>query len=72
LENVGIFYGHLKYFMDILGYFVTIRYIFCSFGTFFQFWYRAPRKIWQPCDIWSVPLQWYNLKHWSRNAYLIL
>jgi hypothetical protein len=36
-----IFYGYL-------GYFMTIRNILCSFGTFFQFWYHAPRKIWQP------------------------
>jgi hypothetical protein len=39
----GIFYGYL-------GYSMTIRQILCSFGTFFQFWYHAPRKIWQP---WS-------------------
>jgi hypothetical protein len=26
LENVGIFYGHLEYFMNVLGYFMTIRY----------------------------------------------
>jgi hypothetical protein len=40
----GIFYGYL-------GYFMTIRYILCSLGKFFQFWYQAPRKIWQPCPI---------------------
>jgi hypothetical protein len=33
----GIFYGHL-------GYFMTIWYILCSFGTFFRFGYRVPRK----------------------------
>jgi hypothetical protein len=38
----GICYGYL-------GYFMTIWYILCSFGTFFRFWYRVPRKIWQPC-----------------------
>jgi hypothetical protein len=27
-----------------LGYFMTILYILCSFGTFFPFWYRVPRK----------------------------
>jgi hypothetical protein len=35
LENVVIFYGHLEYFTDVLGYFRTIWYILCSFGTFF-------------------------------------
>jgi hypothetical protein len=33
-----------------LGYFMTIWYILSSFGTFFLFWYHAPRKIWQPCS----------------------
>jgi hypothetical protein len=36
LENVDIFYGHLEYFTAI-------------WETFFQSWYHAPRKIWQPC-----------------------
>jgi hypothetical protein len=28
---------------------MTMRYILCSFGTFFRFfWYHVPRKIWQP------------------------
>jgi hypothetical protein len=32
-----------------LGYFMTIWYIFYSFGTFFpRFWYHVPRNIWQP------------------------
>jgi hypothetical protein len=38
----------LIYFMAIWDTFITIRYILCSFGTFFRFWYHAPRKIWQP------------------------
>jgi hypothetical protein len=28
---------------------MTIWYILYSFGTFFRFWYHAPRKILQPC-----------------------
>jgi hypothetical protein len=31
---------------------MTIWYIMCSFGTFFQFWYHVPRKIWLP---WRRP-----------------
>jgi hypothetical protein len=27
---------------------MTIWYILYSFGTFSGFWYRVPRKIWQP------------------------
>jgi hypothetical protein len=26
-----------------------MKYILCSFGTFFWFWYHVPRKIRQPC-----------------------
>jgi hypothetical protein len=48
LENVKIFYGHLEYFInswDILRLFGT----FCvHLVRLFQFWYHAPRKIWQP------------------------
>jgi hypothetical protein len=50
LEKVDIFYGHWEYFNEYLGYFMTIWYILCSFGTFFRFWYHTPRKIWQPCQ----------------------
>jgi hypothetical protein len=49
LENVDIFYGHLEYFIDVWN-------VLLQFGTscvhlvhFFQFWYHAPRKFWQPC-----------------------
>jgi hypothetical protein len=37
LENVDIFYGHLEYSM-------TIRYILCSFGTFFPVWVSYTQK----------------------------
>jgi hypothetical protein len=52
--------GHLEYFIDIWN-------IWWPFGTFcvhlvhfFQLWYHAPRKIWQPCfgaakNVGSVP-----------------
>jgi hypothetical protein len=33
----GIFYDHSVHFVSI-------------FLHFFQFWYHAPRKIWQPCN----------------------
>jgi hypothetical protein len=55
----------LKYFMAIwnilwiFGIFVTIRYILCSFGTFFLFWYHAPRKIWQP---------WFWIEVWKHRS----
>jgi hypothetical protein len=39
-----MFYRHL-------GYFITNWWISCSFGTFFRFRYREPRKIWQPCFV---------------------
>jgi hypothetical protein len=48
MEIVGIFYGHMVYFMAIGN-------ILWPFGTFHgqlvyfpPFWYVAPRKIWQP------------------------
>jgi hypothetical protein len=41
LLTFGIFYGHLKYFMDIW-------YSLCEFGIWC--WYIVPRKIWQPCS----------------------
>jgi hypothetical protein len=41
MEDVGIFYAHL-------GYFVAIWYILRPFGIFFRFWHLSPRKIWQP------------------------
>jgi hypothetical protein len=46
----------LIYFIAICNFlwrfeiFLTIWYILYSFGTFFRFWYRVPRKIWQPCS----------------------
>jgi hypothetical protein len=42
MEDVGIFYGHLVYF-------VVILYILWLFGIFLPFWYVVPRKVWQPC-----------------------
>jgi hypothetical protein len=57
MEDVGIFYGHLVYFMTIWsslrpfhlfnGHFV---YVFCGNLVYISpFWYIAPSKIWQPC-----------------------
>jgi hypothetical protein len=49
MEGVGIFHGHLVYFM-------AIWYILWPYGIDYgyllhcpQFWYVLPRKIWQPC-----------------------
>jgi hypothetical protein len=39
----------LEYFMDIWDILWPFGDILCSFGTFFQFWYHASRKFWQPC-----------------------
>jgi hypothetical protein len=54
LWQFGIFYEHW-------GFFMTIWYIFCSFGPFFRLWCLVPRKIWQPwirsCDTLSHKLQ---------------
>jgi hypothetical protein len=61
MQDVGIFYGHLEYFIAIwnilwpfgkfyshLVYFTDICDILGPFGTFFRFWYIVSRKIWQP------------------------
>jgi hypothetical protein len=42
MEDLGIFYGRLAYYM-------AIWYISPRFGTFYLFWYVVQRKIWQPC-----------------------
>jgi hypothetical protein len=51
MENVGILYGHLNYFMAI----GNILWPFVTFGGhlvyFSPFWYFEPRKIWQPCYV---------------------
>jgi hypothetical protein len=47
IENVGMFYGHLEYFMQKLLHFEVIWHI-PPFGIFPPFWYIAPRKIWPP------------------------
>jgi hypothetical protein len=49
MENLGIFYDHLVYFMTI-GNILWPFGIFCGDFVFFSpFWYFGPRKIWQPC-----------------------
>jgi hypothetical protein len=49
LEKVDM-NGLLEFFMEIWGYFMTIRNIFCSFGTFFPilvlFWQPWTTLIW--------------------------
>jgi hypothetical protein len=63
LENADIFYGHLKYFMnvwDILWPFGTLVFIWY---IYFGFWYHAPRKIWQPWfRIWHKAIA--TIYHW--------
>jgi hypothetical protein len=41
MDDVGIFYSHLVYFVAILS-------IFLKFDVFSPFWYVVSRKIWQP------------------------
>jgi hypothetical protein len=48
VEDVGIFYWHLYYFMAI-WYILWPFGIFCGNLVYFPpFWYFGPRKIWQP------------------------
>jgi hypothetical protein len=42
MENVGIFYGRLEYFMVVWKCSGNLVY-------FRPFWYIVSRKIWQPC-----------------------
>jgi hypothetical protein len=52
--DVGIFYGHLVYFIAIrsilrpFGIFLANGYILWLFGVFFPFCFFVQRKIWQP------------------------
>jgi hypothetical protein len=66
LKNVDIFYVRLEYFMDVWDILLPFGTFCVHFGTFFQFWYHAPRKIWQPCQpaIVSMPFHptGYSLK----------
>jgi hypothetical protein len=48
MDDVGIFYGHVVYFVDNWYILWKIRFILWSFDNFFPFWYVVPRKIWQP------------------------
>jgi hypothetical protein len=48
MEDVGIFYGHLVYFV-VMWYILLSLGKFCGYLVyFFSFWYFLPRKIWQP------------------------
>jgi hypothetical protein len=56
MENAGIFYGHLEYFMVIWNILQAIWYILWPVGNivviwyiFPRFWYIVSRKILQPC-----------------------
>jgi hypothetical protein len=50
MANVGIFYDHLEYFMDI-WYNLWLVGIVCGHLLYFsQFGMLGPRKIWQPCS----------------------
>jgi hypothetical protein len=45
MENVGVFYDHLKYFMyGHLVYLMVVWYSFLSFDIFFPFWYVWAKK----------------------------
>jgi hypothetical protein len=49
MQDIGIFYDHVVYFMEI---WYTL-WPFCKFFGYlvrlFPCWYVVPRKIWQPC-----------------------
>jgi hypothetical protein len=47
MENVGIFYGHLKYVTSTGRFFVRLKIFGRHLIYFPPFWYIAPRKIWQ-------------------------
>jgi hypothetical protein len=44
LENSDVFHGHLEFFTDTWGYFMTIWYILCLFGTFFPVLVSSTKK----------------------------
>jgi hypothetical protein len=44
LENVDIFYSHLDYVMNILGYFMNIWHVVFSFGAFFPVLVSCTKK----------------------------
>jgi hypothetical protein len=57
MEIVGMFYVRLVYIpYDHLVNFTVHLVNFTDIWYFFQFWYAAPRKIWQPCIhlVWSL------------------
>jgi hypothetical protein len=48
MEDVGIVYGHLVYFMAIWSILFPFGMFYGHFGRFFSCWYVVSRKIWQP------------------------
>jgi hypothetical protein len=48
MENVGIFYGHLKYLLATWNISLPFGLFFGHLVCFSPFWYIVPRKIWQP------------------------
>jgi hypothetical protein len=68
MKDVGKFYGHFVYFIDI-WYIVWPFGIFCGqFGKFFPFWYVVPKKSGNP-DLKSRILKLLSCKHF-KNATL--
>jgi hypothetical protein len=49
MEDVGIFYGNLVYFMVIWSILLQFGKVFVIWYSFPRFWYVVPIKIWQPC-----------------------
>jgi hypothetical protein len=75
MQDVGVFYGHLVYFMDIwyilqlfdIFYGHLLYFVVCSFVHFSQFWYFVPINIWQPC---RALLNWFRgLKNFSASPF---
>jgi hypothetical protein len=49
MKSVGIFYGHLEYFVGKPFGIVLAIWQYCgNFAYFPPFWYIVSRKIWQP------------------------
>jgi hypothetical protein len=48
MEDVGILYVHLVYFMAIWYSLWPLGVFYVYLVYFFTFWYVVPRKIWQP------------------------
>jgi hypothetical protein len=70
MQIVGIFYCHLEYFTDFLYILWFLGAVCGHLAPFTQFWYVAPRKIWQPCSA-ARRTSHYENKFRSTNNFAI-